>query len=327
MPDKSKNKINNRKVAVIDTMPDLLITGLQKIGYEVEYLPQINSGEFIKIANNFFGIVIRSKFPLNKEVIDSAVNLKFIGRAGSGMETIDQNYAKSKGIICVNAPEGNRDAVGEHTMGLLLGLLNKINIGDREVRKGRWIREKNRGFELNGKIVGILGYGNMGSAFAKRLQGFDVHTIAYDKNKTGYSNGFIKEVNLNTLFEQTEILSIHVPLDKDTEYMVNDNYINKFKKNIFIINTARGKILNTKDLVKNLKTGKVLGTALDVLEFEDQTFEKLVINGHANTQWLKYLLEAENVILSPHVAGITFQSWDKIGKVLLEKIASLKWIS
>ena len=317
--------MSNRKVAVIDIMPDLLLNGLQKIGYSIEYLPDINAEDYIKKADEFFGIIIRSKFPLNKEVIDRSVNLKFIGRAGSGMETIDQNYAKSKGIICVNAPEGNRDAVGEHTIGLLLGLLNKINIGDREVRKGRWVREKNRGTELNGKTVGILGYGNMGSAFAKRLQGFNVNTIAYDKNKTGFSNECITEVNLTKLFEQTDILSIHIPLDKDTNYLVNNDFINRFKKNIYLINTARGKILNTKDLVLNLKSGKVLGAALDVLEFEDQTFEKLAITGVTHTQWLKFLLESENVILSPHVAGITYQSWDKIGKVLLEKIASLKW--
>jgi D-3-phosphoglycerate dehydrogenase len=233
------------------------------------------------------------------------------------MENIDVDYAVSKGIVCMNSPEGNRDAVGEHTLGMLLSLVNHMNRADRQVRQGKWIREENRGMEIKGKTIGIIGYGNMGSAFAQRLKGFEVEVISFDKYKTNYSDGNTRETDLNEIYQTSDIISLHVPLTEETHYMVNSRFINNFKKNIWLINTSRGPIVNTRDLTEHLTSGKVAGAALDVLEYEDSSFESLSVKYPGE---LKNLLHADNVLLTPHIAGLTAESNYKLAKVLVDKI-------
>ena len=237
------------------------------------------------------------------------------------MENIDVVYAESKGIKCLCAPEGNKDAVAEQTIGMLLSLFNNLNRADKEVREGKWIREGNRGVELMGKTVGIIGYGNMGGAFAERLKGFGVNVLVYDKYKNNFGNDFIKETTLEDIFKNADILSLHTPLTDETHSLINDAFINQFSKNIFIINTARGKCMNTSDLVKNLKSGKVLGACLDVLEYEMVSFEAL--NTNELPEAFQYLIKSDNVLLSPHIAGWTHESNEKIARILAEKIIAL----
>ena len=303
------------KILFIDTMHPLLQKELTRLGYKCIDGTKFSREKVKSIIHEYFGVAIRSRIFLDKEILQKATHLRFIARAGAGMESIDVTFAKQKGIICINSPEGNRDAVAEHALGMLLCLFNNINKADKEVREGKWIREENRGTELQGKTVGIIGYGNMGSAFAKRLQGFGVKVLAYDKYKREYGNQGVKEVGLNEIFKRTDVLSLHVPLTEETDYMMNDKFLNKFKKKIYVINTARGKIINTNDLVKNLKSGKVLGACLDVLEYEDTSFEKFKISPSLN-----YLTQSNKVILTPHIAGWTFESNEKIAKVLVGKI-------
>jgi D-3-phosphoglycerate dehydrogenase len=277
-----------------------------------------DSSKLKELIGHYDGLVIRSKYIIDKAFIDHAKDLKFIARAGSGMENIDTDYAELKGIKCFSSPEGNRDAVGEHTLAMLLSLFHKINISDKEVKSGTWDRKANTGIELKGRTVGILGYGNMGSAFAKRLKGFDCKVIAYDKYKSAYSDDYVEEKSEPEFFENTEILSIHVPLTEETEFMINEDYLRKFNRNIFLINTARGNILNTSDLVNNLKKGKVLGACLDVLEYEQASFENILTD--KSSKDLDYLIRSDKVILSPHVAGSSDRSFEKIASVLADKI-------
>jgi D-3-phosphoglycerate dehydrogenase len=241
------------------------------------------------------------------------------------MESIDATYAEHRGITCINSPEGNRDAVGEHAIGMLLMLFNNLNKADHEVRNGRWNREENRGIELQGKTIGIIGYGNTGSAFAKKLKGFDVNILAYDKYKKGFGTKEIEQAGLSDIFENADILSLHIPLNAETEYMVNDSFLKSFRKNIYVINTARGRCLKTDDLVKNMKEGKVLGACLDVNEYEDSSFEKFEIRNskfEKGDTW-QYLINSERVVLSPHIAGWTVESNEKIARVLFEKIKAV----
>jgi len=233
------------------------------------------------------------------------------------MENIDTIYAESKGIMCLNSPEGNKDSVGEHALGMLLTLMHKIKISDAEIRKGIWNRQ-NIGTEIQGKTIGIIGYGNMGSAFAQRLKGFSVNVIAYDKYKTGFSDDSVKEVNLETLFQKTDILSIHVPLTEETQFMINDDFINHFKKHIYLINTARGKIVKTDDLVKTMKSEKIIGACFDVSEYEKTSFEDIFAG--QNSPALQYLINSDKVILTPHIAGSSDASYRKIADVLAGKI-------
>ena len=316
------NNINKEqlKVLFIDTTHHLLPEMLEEAGFICDYNPENISYENINnIIGEFDGIIIRSKVKIDKSIIDSAKKLKFIGRVGAGLENIDVEYAELRGIQCFNSPEGNRDAVGEQALGMLLVLFNNILRADHEVREGKWIREGNRGLEIKGKTIGIIGYGNMGSAFAQRLKGFEANVIAYDKYKFNYSDDSITEKSLEELFELTDILSLHVPLTEETRFMVNDKFINQFKKDIYIINTARGKVLNTDDLVKNLKSGKVLGAALDVLEYEQTSFEQL----HSDEKLPKsyqYLINSDKVVLTPHIAGWTIESNIKLSEYLADKI-------
>ena len=291
---------------------------LELAGFLCEYKPELTLSELQDIIPEYQGLVIRSKFKINKVFIDKAKSLKFIARAGAGMENIDTEYAENKNINCFNSPEGNKDSVGEHALGMLLNLFHKLNIANTEVKKGIWNRQTNIGTEIQGKTIGILGYGNMGSAFAQRLKGFNAEVIAYDKYKTNYSDQFVKEVTEEEYFDKTDILSIHVPLTDETLFMINAAYINKFKKPIYIINTARGKILKTDDLVQNLKKYKVTGAALDVLEYEKSSFTDIFSGKDSPT--LSFLINSENVILTPHVAGSSDASYRKIAEVLAKKV-------
>ncbi|MGZ4034799.1 MAG: 2-hydroxyacid dehydrogenase [Bacteroidia bacterium] len=309
------------KILFIDSNHKLLHETLLQAGHTCDLNYNWTKDEIISNIHLYDGIVIRSKIKITKEIIDKAVKLKFIARAGAGMENIDVAYAKSKGVKCLCAPEGNRDAVGEHAIGMLLSLFNNICRADKEVREGKWIREGNRGVELMGKTVGIIGYGNMGSAFAERLKGFGVKILVYDKYLKNYGNDLIKETTLEKIFEEADILSLHTPLTDETHYLINDAFINQFKKNIYIINTARGKSLNTTDLVKNLKSGKVSGACLDVLEYEMTSFENLDASSLPDA--FQYLTQSNKVVLSPHIAGWTHESNEKIARILAEKILNL----
>ncbi len=311
------------QILLIDTIHPLFKRVVEASGYTCVDGYTLSKEEIISSISQFTGIVIRSRFRLDKEILSNAINLKFIARVGAGMENIDIEYADSKNIICLNAPEGNRDAVGEHAIAMLLSLFNKIIKADAEVRNGIWLREENRGVELQGKTVSIIGFGNMGSAFAKKLTGFEVKILAYDKYFSIDKNKFpfIEQVSLEKIFSDTDILSLHIPLTKETEFMVNHKFLNSFKKGIYLINTSRGKILNTADLVKNMETGKVKGACLDVLEYENTSFENL-FSADASEP-MQYLIQSKNVILSPHIAGWTHESNEKMARVLAEKIMKL----
>ncbi len=252
----------------------------------------------------------------------------FIARIGAGMEHIDVAYAESKGIKCLSSPEGNRNAVAEHALGMLLTLLNNISKANNEVKDGQWLREPNRGTELKGKTIGIYGYGNTGSAFAKVLMGFDVKTLAYDKYKKNFGNEFAEESLPEEIFSEADVLSLHLPLTDETKYLVDNSFLSRFQKNIYLINTSRGQIVKTDDLVKNLKSGKVSGACLDVLEYEETSFEgikSLLLTPQSliNADW-KYLTESRNIILTPHIAGWSFESSEKMARILAEKIIALK---
>jgi len=311
----------NKNILFLDSVHPVLKDELKKLGCHCELDDKSSKEEIEKRIGDYDGIVIRSRIKLDAAFIDKATKLKFIARAGAGMENIDEEYAVKKKIKCLNAPEGNRDAVGEHAMGMLLSLMNNLNKADREVRQGKWLREENRGTELMFKSVGIIGYGNMGSAFARRLAGFSVMALAYDKYKKNFGDDYIIEANMESIFEEAEVVSLHVPLTKETEYMVDDKFLSRFNNPIYLINTSRGKIVKTDDLVKHLKSGKVLGACLDVLEYESSSLEQLESKNMSPS--LKYLYECDRVILSPHIAGWTFESNQRISLVLAEKIAKI----
>ncbi len=305
------------KILTAEPTHKILQESLEKAGFICEYLPKLSFPELKSIIPEYDGLVIRSKFKIDRDFIDTAKKLKFIARAGAGMENIDTGYAESKNIKCLNSPEGNRDSVGEHALGMLLTLFHKINIADKEIRGGIWNRQ-NIGTEIQGKITGIIGYGNMGSAFAQKLKGFSVNVIAYDKYKTGFSDDFVKEVSLKTLFSETDIFSIHIPLTDETHFLINDDFFKKFQKPIYIINTARGKVLKTDDLVKNMKSGKILGACLDVSEYEKTSFTDIFAG--KNSPSLQYLVNSDKVIMTPHIAGSSKESYKKIAEILAEKI-------
>ncbi|MEP7168188.1 MAG: NAD(P)-dependent oxidoreductase [Bacteroidota bacterium] len=311
------------KILIIDSIHPSFKKIVEEKGFVCEDGTAWNKEEIILKINNYTGVVIRSRFKLDKDFLAHTDNLKFIARAGAGMENIDVHYATSKRIACLNSPEGNRDAVGEHAIGMLLSLFNNLNKAGTEVRKGIWLREENRGVELQGKTVGIIGFGNMGSAFAKKLSGFEVNIIAYDKYIAidSIKFPFVQQVSMEKIFEETDIISFHIPLTDETKYLVDDDFINRFKKNIYIINTSRGPILNTADLVKNLKTGKVKGACLDVLEYESTSFENFSANDIP--ELIQYLMNSDKVVLTPHIAGWTFESNDKMAKILAKKVLEL----
>jgi len=307
-----------KKVLFLDGVHPLLEERLTHLGYFCEHDYTSSKQEVEIKINKFFGLVIRSRISIDQTFLNYSKNLKFIARSGAGLENIDVAYAEKKGIKVFNSPEGNMDAVGEHAIGMLLMLFNQLKKGDAEVRNGIWDREGNRGIELAKKTIGIVGYGNMGSAFAKKLSGFDCKVIAYDKYKSNFTNNLVREVDLPTLFNETDILSVHLPLSEETLHYVNKEFINQFKKPIYLINTARGNNVCTADLVKALKTGKILGACLDVLEYETKSFE--TINANQLPDEFKYLSQSNKVILSPHVAGWTKESYIKLSTFLADKI-------
>lgn len=307
-----------RKILIIDTVHPILKEKLEKSSFTCVDGTALSKTEIEKIIHEYLGIIIRSRIFIDSSFIDKAKKLEFIGRVGSGMESIDVAYAEKKKVRCFNSPEGNRDAVGEHALGMLLSLMNNIHKSDKQVRKGLWNREKNRGEEIGGKTIGIIGYGNTGGAFARKLKGFNANVIAHDKYRKDFSDQFVKEVSLNEIFKKAEILSFHVPLTDETHYMVDEKFITKFKNNFWLINTSRGPVVNTNDLVKNLKTGKIKGCALDVIEYEEGSFEML--KGKVLPAPWKYLINSDNVILTPHIAGWTKESKIKLAEVLAEKI-------
>jgi len=312
---------NNRhlKVILIDTNHPLLKQGLIDLGFQVDEAYELPKAEVEKIIGEYDGMIIRSRFPVDKDFLQKAEKLKFIGRVGAGLENIDKDFARQRGIQLFNAPEGNRNAVGEHTLGLILNLFNKINTADREVRNGIWRREENRGVELDGKTVGIIGYGNMGKAFAKKLRGFDVEVLAYDiKPHVGDENA--RQVALEELFEKTDVLSLHVPQTDLTRKMVDADFIRRFHKNFWLINTARGSVVDTAALVQALKSGKIRGAGLDVLEYEKSSFENMFENNDFPPEFQE-LIKMQNVILTPHVAGWTQESKRKLAQVILDKIS------
>ena len=304
------------KILFIDTVHPLLKQELEKENHICDTAYNKSKTEIQQIISNYQGIIIRSRFKIDKQFIDCGINLKFIARAGSGLENIDVDYAESKNIHCYNAAEGNRQAVAEHTLGMLLSLFNNLSRADQEVRNGVWEREENRGIELAGKTVAIIGYGNNGSAFAEVLKGFNVKILAYDKYLKDYSY----KSTMKTIYKEANIVSLHIPLTEETSYLVDDNFINSFKKNIYLINTARGKCTNTKHLVAALENGKIKGACLDVLEYEKTSFENLSQEGFSND--MQYLINSKNIILSPHIAGWTMESNVKIAEVLLNKFIS-----
>ena len=307
------------KVLHLDKNHPLILEQLQELGFSNEEDYTSSKEEILEKIDAYDGIIIRSRFKLDEAFLSAAKNLKFIGRLGAGLENIDTEFASAQGIKLFSAPEGNRNAVGEHALGMLLSLFNKLNKADREVRNGKWLREENRGVELEGKTLGIIGYGNMGKSFAKKLQGFDVEVLCYDIQEN-VGDQFAKQVSLEEFQQNAEVLSLHTPLTETTNNMVDAKFINSFKNNFWFINTGRGQSVVTSDLVKALKSGKVLGAGLDVLEYEKTSFENLFTSAAQMPEAFQYLVNAENVLLSPHVAGWTIESKRKLAQVIVDKI-------
>lgn len=303
------------KVLIIDEMHLSIIPMLEDLGHMVTYSPKITRAEILDQVIDVEGLIIRSKTPMDRALLEKAPKLKFIGRAGAGLDKIDLSYLEGRGIKLFHAAEGNRDAVAEHAVGMLLGLLNQLHKADSEVRKGIWDREGNRGHELAGKSIGVMGFGNMGQSFSKRLMGFDVNVLAYDKYKTGFGTDGVKEVTWKKLKEEIDILSIHVPLTTETRDFFTFDELASFTKPFWLINTARGEVISFQTLNEALEKGMLKGAVLDVLENEKfQSFSE-----EQKSQFEK-LAARENVVFSPHVAGWTFESYEKINQVLVRKI-------
>jgi D-3-phosphoglycerate dehydrogenase len=306
------------KILHIDSNHPLLWTQLQAAGFENDEDFVSSKAEIEEKIHDYQGIVIRSRFKIDKTFLDKATHLQFIARVGAGLESIDCAYAKSKNIQLIAAPEGNRNAVAEHTLGMILSLFNHLNVADSEIKSGQWLREKNRGHELDGKTVGIIGYGNMGKSFAKKLRGFDVEVLCYDIQKNvGDENA--RQVSLIELQQKTDVLSLHIPWTPETDKLISIDFINAFAKPFWFINTSRGKNVVTADLVMALQSGKILGAGLDVLEYEKLSFETL-FHENQTPEAFQYLLQAKNVLLSPHIAGWTFESHERLAQVIVDKI-------
>ncbi|MBN8703379.1 MAG: hydroxyacid dehydrogenase [Bacteroidetes bacterium] len=309
------------KILFIDSTDNLLVQLLSEQGHTLEHDYVSTKKEIEQKLHLFDGIVIRSRFKIDKQIIDSATNLKFIARVGSGMENIDVAYAEEKNIKCLHAPEGNCDAVAEHAIGMLLCLFNNLIAANNESKQGIWKREENRGLEIGGKTIGLIGYGNVGKAIAKKLSGFDVRIMVYDKYLKNFSTEFVTESNMQELYKECDIVSLHIPLSQETQYLANDSFFKAFTKNIYFINTSRGKIVNTADLVHNLKSGKIKGACLDVLEYETSSFEQVELTDLPSP--FQYLMKSYNVVMSPHIAGWTHESNTKMSKILAEKISKI----
>ncbi|MDR2284290.1 MAG: phosphoglycerate dehydrogenase [Sphingobacterium sp.] len=303
-------------ILIVDDIHKILLDKLDESNISYNYQPDIKREEAAQLIASYDGLIIRSKFQVDSEFIDLGAKLQFIGRSGAGMDNIDEAYASSKGITLLPANEGNRDAVGEHMIGMLLSLMNNLNRGDKEIRNGAWRREENRGYELMGRTVALIGYGNNGQAMAKKLSGFGVTVLAYDKYKTGFSDEYATEVSMEEVVKRADILSFHIPLTRETKGMVDEEYLLHFRKPIFFLMGARGGIAHIPAVLKNLDNGKILGAAFDVLPVEK--FPALTQEG-----WYTDLIQRDNVLLSPHVAGWTFESYYKLSAILADKIIRL----
>ncbi len=310
-----------KKVLISDAMHPSIIPTLSDLGFEVDYFPDITREKMLEILNKYYGLIIRSKTVVDAELIDHSPKLRFIARAGAGLDQIAVDYVAEKNIEIINAPEGNRDAVGEHALGMLICIMNHIHRADRQIRSREWLREANRGHELQGKTVAIIGYGNMGQAFARRLSGFDCQVLAYDKYKKDFSDDFAKESTLEKIFDEADVLSFHVPLTPETRGMANDDFFKKFKKKIYLVNTARGEILPLKALLNQVISGKIMAAALDVLE--NEKFDKLT---NEQELALHELFKLDNVLFTPHVAGWSEESYIKINEALAKKIKLLNLV-
>ncbi len=339
------------KVLLIDTVDPSLSNGLRQMGFQLDEDYESPKEDIANKLSAYAGMVIRSRFPVDAAFMEKGTNLKFIARVGAGMENIDIPFAESKGIHLIKAPEGNRDAVGEQAIGMLLMLFNNLKRADAEVRQGLWRREANRGLEIHGKTVGVIGYGYMGSAFAEKLKGFGCTVLAYDKDKKGFGNEWVKEVSLEELQREADIVSLHIPQAPDTLGLVDEAYISAFAKPFYLINTARGKSLKTEALVSALKSGKILGACLDVLEYEKASFENMFsavspaglgsaeISSDLSPAGLgsaergdlpapfQYLIQSDKVILSPHIAGWSHESNKKMAQVIINKVRALNLLS
>lgn len=306
------------KILHVDINHPTLIEQLSAAGYENHEDYASTKSEIENTINLYDGLIIRSRFSIDRSFLKKATKLKFIARVGSGLENIDASDALFRGIKLINAPEGNRNAVAEHALGMLLSLFNKIHKADNQVKEGMWQREENRGVELDGKTIGLIGYGNTGKAFAKKLRGFDVRVLCYDLIPKVSDNN-AKQVSLEELCNKSDVLSIHTPETEITKGMINIEFINTFKKSFWLINTARGNSVVTKDLVKALRSGKILGAGLDVLEYEKSSFESL-FNESIMPKEYQYLINSDKVVLSPHIAGWTEESKLRLANTIVQKI-------
>jgi len=302
------------KFLIIEKHPAILKEGLEKLGFEVDEKPGITYHELYQIIQDYEGLVISSRLRVDRTFLNLASNLQYILRPGSGMENVDQDYAKQLGIVCLNSPEGNRDAVAEHAITMLLALFNHIARADREVRHGLWLRENNRGIELAGKTIGIIGYGNTGQSLAKKLSGFDVNILAFDKYKHGFSTDIVTEAGLKDIYEKADVVSVHLPLTDETQFMIDDRFFRKFRKSIYFINTSRGPVVKTSSLINAIERGAVAGACLDVLENE-----KLYNLSARQQREFNFLRNSDRVLLTPHIAGWTDASKIKLAEKILEK--------